>query len=573
MDQTIVLQAENGTEFTNQQRISLLVPSSIKAYTPTEAYLQVDFSMTDPVATFDGEAIGDGTNAMFQLNPFIGIHSVFRDIILYDGNGRELDSTRNSDVCAMAHFPWSCGSDELALKSSQEGIGTWASRPNQLPSNFDPENAMKASYAANLYYNNPNFDGTTSENTSENTTVPLVRSQRFTFPLNELGFFNSSAVFPNVLCNGQRLDLLLQSLQKSCFPIYGGGIQGAVTLNGTNFAVDTTGTLPEVHNSSNDLFRRGLCVGTVITLNEIGGAGVYSGRITSIALENNGGTTITIGQITDDVPSPPADGNYEIVYVGSESHPLRFPSWKINNVQFYVRETLMTQSQIDGLRGGANYTWVSHYNVPQSLAPNSFNPTISWNVLPLNQVLGIVCMPYDETYNGSNSLDMVEYPYGLTKWLFDLENMALVPPGYAYQNKIQSYQFQIGTELQPTQPDETIQQIVPQYMNYEVKNYFNALGRSVYNFKIHSLDSDKNLFNPPTAPANNLIEGQRWLPHRQFTLALAPSPSQVLSLVDKPVQLRINTNTSLEHQYTFQLYIAHYRTAILGGDMGTQIMM
>jgi hypothetical protein len=558
MDATVVLQAENGTSFNAQQRISLLIPPSIKAFAPSEAYLQFDFTMNTPIATAEGEGYTSGTDAMFQLNPFIGIHSVIRDCFLYDGNGREIDSTRNYDVNAMCHLPWSLGSDESAIKSSQEGQGVWLSRPNQLPSNMDVENLTKSSYASNLYYNSPNFNGTNDFNTDTTLNIPSVRVQRFTFPLSALGFFNSSTVFPNVLCNGLRLDLLLQSQQKSCFPIYGGNgvaIEGALDLANTTLTFTAPATRPFPHNSYWDLFFRGLCVGTRIELSDT--VSTQTGRITSIELNHDGGAVINL------VPdlAPVAVGTYAITRV----LPNQFPNWEINNVQMFVRETMMSQASAESLRGGATYTWVSHYNVPQSLPPNAVNPTISWNVLPINQALGLVVAPYDESYNGSSSLNMLNYPYGNTKWLFGLETIDV--PALTQSTKVEGYQWQIGTELQPSQPDLTFYKCVPQYANYEVKNYFNALGKSVYSFQLHSLESDKDL-------TEGLMTSV-WTPHRQFTLALAPSPSQVLSLVDKPIQLRLSTanGESLSDQYTFHLFIAHYRTAVLGTEMGTQIQM
>lgn len=588
MDQTIVLQAENGTSFGPSSRISLLVPSSIKAFVPSETYLTFDFTIDESgvvgnIVESGGEEpvpelTATSTGAMFQINPFTGVHSLIRDLYLYDNAGRELDSTRNYDVCAMGHIPYSMGDDEMAFSSNQTGAGVWLSRPNSLPEKNNVENQTRSSYAADLYYQ-PYLQN--SSLAQEAIGDPInVRVQRFTFPLSALGFFKSNSVFPNISCGGTRLDILLQNKQKSLGKIYDGstyvGDYVAATQIMSNISI--TGLQAP---SYLDLFRRGLCVGTRVVIQD--SAGDYF-QVPIVNISQLAGppnrVEITLG------PSAAVNGPVRIIDVS----PQFLPNWRIDNVQFFVRETMMDASSMSALNGGASYTWISHYNVPQSMTTGSFNPTINWNVLPVNQCLGLVAIPYDEvagvwgstTYNGAAPGNTVINPisyqtynadlfggYNQEKYMFALESGAFSPV-------VQAYQWQIGTELQPSQADTTIMKEVPQYQIYELKNYFAAMGQSVYSFKLMSFDNDGTEDSFNVQPANAYDTGtadKRILYNRQFTLALAPSPNQVLSLVDKPVQLRLeNTNVAFQHNHTWHLYITHYRTAVLSPN-GSSVMI
>lgn len=585
MDQTIVLQAENGTSFTPSQRISLLIPSSIKAFVPSETYMSWDFTIDDSgevgVLEQDGEGetdyklTNDSTGAMFQLNPFTGVHCLIRDLYLYDNSGRELDSTRNYDVNAMAHMPYSQGDDECAFSSNQTGAGVWLSRPNLLPSKNNIENQTRSSYASEIFYEPYLLNSQLAPETIGDAIN--VRTQRFTFPLSAMGFFKSNAVFPNISCGGTRLDILLQNKQKSLGKIYDGS-----TITGTYVAASSSITFTNVSNletfSYLDLFRRGLCVGTQVIIKD-SADNVFSVPIIKITQTLADSITITFGT------SAAVNGVMTIIDVA----PQKLPNWKIDNVQFFVRETMMDASSVSALNAGASYTWISHYNVPQSLVSGSFNPTINWNVLPVNQCLGLVVCPFDEvagvwgtqTYTGpaptsvTNNFAYQTFNagafggYNQEKYMFALESGA-------FNQKVSAYQWQIGTELQPSQPDTTLMKEVPQYQIYELKNYFNAMGQSVYSFKLMCFDNDGTESNVPAVPLSAYdpagVIDSRILYNRQFTLALAPSPNQVLSLVDKPIQLRLECNSGFSHNHTFQLYITHYRTAVLNPN-GSSVSM
>lgn len=582
LDQTVVYQAENGTAYGPSDRISIQIPASpTKAFVPSEAYLSLDFQI-------DTNADISTTKGMFQLNPFTGIHSVIRDCYIYDGAGREVDSVRNYDVFAEASIPWEAGQDELALKSNQEGI-CYLSRPNTTPVGFDVENQLKSSYAAELYYQPPllnqNLAAVGEEEQVEYTIQP--RTQRFCFPLNT-GLFRSNQVFPAGACNGLRIDLLLQNAQKTL-----GKIFDCESIAGQWTTASNTFTVAAVDSSQNpsvlDLFRRGIGVGSRIVLTVAAGPAYYNVVITNVVQTSTG------VQIITGAGGPAADVAVGGIFIETVS-PVSLPSWKITNVQLFVRETEIAPEMSEAMKSGATYQFISHYNVPQSMVAGSFNPTINWNVVPVNQCLSLFACPVDEvqsvwgtetfTSEGEGAPAAFTIPlayqgvgdcFNQSKWLWSLESSAFQSGGQTATD----YQWQIGTELEPSQPDRTLMKEVPQYLNYELKNSLASMGRQVYSFKLHSFDNDGDVNSNQAIndtdigkkDASNVQHVlKRILYHRQFSLALAPTPSLVLSLIDKPVQLRLGTSTAFEHNHTVHLFVNHYRTAVLNPN-GTQVVM
>jgi hypothetical protein len=590
LDQTIVYQAENGTAYGAQDRISIQIPPSpTKAFTPSEAYVVCDFQI-------DTNADISTTKAMFQLNPFTGIHSVIRDQYTYDGAGREVDSVRNYDEFAMATIPYERGQDELALASNQEGI-TYLSRPNQTPLGFSVENQLKSSYAAELYYQPP-LNNTNIVIQEEELPEPYViapRTQRFCFPLNT-GLWRSNQVFPGGACNGLRLDLLLQSVNKSVGKIYDcASVQGTwkVPVPPVNGYIEILAINNTVNPSVLDLFRRGVGVGCRFVLEfDTGLPSVYYfvANITNIV------QTPTGVQIYVDTPATgmPADTTVTI----REVAPAQLPSWKITNVQMFVRETEVASEMSEAMKAGATYQFISHYNIPQSMVAGSGNPTVNWNIVPINQCLSLFACPVDEVQRswgvstftsvaGAEPLppapalitvldygaDVQQGCYNQVHYMWSLESSSLRnSTDLSGGQKVSNYQWMIGTELEPSQPDATFMKEVPQYLNYELKNSFASMGRQVYSFKLHSFDNDGIDSSNQAVKLDEAEEFKTLIYHRQFSLALAPSPNLVLSLIDKPVQLRLGTIQNFSHNHTFHLYVNHYRTAVLNPN-GTQIVM
>lgn len=588
MDQTVVLQSDQF-QYAPNGRMVIQIPSSIKKTVWSESYMSLDFLIDDNESGFVGVLKDNGeagisldptasTGAMFQLNPFTGVHSIFKDVYLRDGAGRELDSSRNYDELAMSKLPYGSGDDELAFKSHQEGI-TYLSRPNENPPANRVENQSKSSYASELYYQPYILN---SQLVYSGANLPAqqvpVRTQRFTFPLSALGIMNSNGVFDNMACNGTKLELLLQSKEKALGKIY-----DSKTIVGSYNDATFTLTLASIdyvqHPSYLDLFRRGLCVGTQIIVQDSAGD-YFTAQITQL------NHTVVMGNdnvnlVLNIVSGSPVSGTMTIVDVA----PLRIPNYRITNVQLFVRETIADESTPADTQ---LFTFVSHYNIPQSMVAGSFNPNISWSIIPVTRCLGLHCVPTDEnariwvskTYNGSTEGNSATNTYSYNSSIanfggYNQEKYMANLESTAFSQKVTAYQWQVGTELHPSQPDNTIMKEVWQYGNYELKNWFNALNSAPFSFKLNSFSNDgveDNVNAIPSLAYTTDADKCRILYHRQFNLALAPSPVQVLSLVDKPVQLRIENSSAFTNNHTMNLWVSHYRTALLSPN-GSQISM
>jgi hypothetical protein len=199
----VSIPAENGLNFKSNQVINFMIPSTTQFIQPKETYLRFDVKIDDTTWAADG-------TQRFQLDK-MGGSVVIRDIRIYAGGagGTLLEEIQGYNVLTGVRYSYEQNESLRNKRSLTEGA-----------SQFNPKcrsTFHNTESSTNNVTENPYFDAMT-DSVAEQTTAHVSRKVKCLLPLHT-GIFQNDKVFPCLLTDGLRIEILLESAPRCIIPL------------------------------------------------------------------------------------------------------------------------------------------------------------------------------------------------------------------------------------------------------------------------------------------------------------------------------------------------------------------
>ena len=201
----ISIPADNGLDFTPTQKITFHIPPTTKFFQPSECYLEASVSLTLP------EMDANGVNATrIQLDSALGAQTLIRDIRVLTNGGVLLEELQNVNVLMGVKYDYETNDNFRNKRALTEGATNWIpdtrGTVGQTKSNM--ANCVHNPYSKRApFQTGVDRGGVAAINASFlNTDMQLCK---VLLPL-PTGIFMSERVFPNMLVDGLRVEVLLE---------------------------------------------------------------------------------------------------------------------------------------------------------------------------------------------------------------------------------------------------------------------------------------------------------------------------------------------------------------------------
>ena len=216
VQQSIAVPSDNGLSYNPGQLIELKIdPAQVKFFQPQNSYLQFNVKLQMPVETA-------GAVSKFMLDSHIGAQALIRDIRIHDGNNNALlEEIVGYNIATMLKYDYHCNDSLRNKRALTEGAGGRATPHGQLGTRQSWQNSQKMGYVVN------DTEGETREGQLKNASYTNVK---VCLPLNT-GIFQNDKVFPCMLTNGLRIQILLEDADKVCRMLEGGMLKRKKLLN------------------------------------------------------------------------------------------------------------------------------------------------------------------------------------------------------------------------------------------------------------------------------------------------------------------------------------------------------
>lgn len=185
----IAIPAENGLDFTPSQRIQFHIPPTTKFFQPDKCYMRANVSLT--MAT---------NVTRLQLDSALGAQSLVRDIRVLTMGGVLLEELQNVNTLMSVKYDYETNKSLKDKRALTEGAGSVSS--------FTRGTKGQTETLGNNCHNNPY----NHRNASSAQFVFAGNDQKLARVLLPLptGIFMSERVFPNMLVNGLRIEIVLE---------------------------------------------------------------------------------------------------------------------------------------------------------------------------------------------------------------------------------------------------------------------------------------------------------------------------------------------------------------------------
>lgn len=201
----ISIPADNGLDFTPTQKITFHIPPTTKFFQPSECYLEASVSLTLP------EMDSNGVNATrVQLDSALGAQSLIRDIRVLTNGGVLLEELQNVNVLMGVKYDYETNDNFRNKRALTEGATNWIpdtrGTVGQTKSNM--ANCVHNPYSKRApFQTGIDRGGIDAKNCSfVNADMQLCK---VCLPL-PTGIFMGERVFPNMLVDGLRIEVLLE---------------------------------------------------------------------------------------------------------------------------------------------------------------------------------------------------------------------------------------------------------------------------------------------------------------------------------------------------------------------------
>jgi hypothetical protein len=198
---SVAIPSTNGLSYNPGQLIELKVdPAQIKFFQPQNSYLQFNVKLQMPVETA-------GAVSKFMLDSHIGAQALIRDIRIHDGsNNALLEEIVGYNIATMLKYDYHCNDSLRNKRALTEGAGGRVTPHGQLGTRQSWQNSHKMGFVVN------DAEGETRQGALKNASYCNVK---VCLPLNT-GIFQNDKVFPCMLTNGLRIQILLEDADKVC---------------------------------------------------------------------------------------------------------------------------------------------------------------------------------------------------------------------------------------------------------------------------------------------------------------------------------------------------------------------
>jgi hypothetical protein len=213
---SIAVPSVNGLSYNPGQLIELKVdPAQVKFFQPKNSYLQFNVKLQMPTEA-------SGAVSKFMLDSHIGAQALIRDIRIHDGsNNALLEEIVGYNVATMLKYDYHCNDSLRNKRALTEGAGGRVTPHGQLGTRQSWQNSHKMGYVVN------DEEGATREGALKNASYTNVK---VCLPLNT-GIFQNDKVFPSMLTNGLRIQILLEDADKVCRMLEGVMLKRKAKLN------------------------------------------------------------------------------------------------------------------------------------------------------------------------------------------------------------------------------------------------------------------------------------------------------------------------------------------------------
>ena len=193
----ISIPAENGLDFNSGGKININIPATVGYFQPKESFLSFDYLI---------EKKG-GIKTRLQLDAELGGQVLIRDIRIFSGGAGAvlLEEIQNYNVITAVRYDYETDQTLRNKRALTEAATVWSNNTRNTRGNQRTD-------LANVTHN-PNsapYPGGTAASTVPNTdTTGEPRKVKCLLPLHT-GIFQNDKVFPSLLTEGLRLEILLE---------------------------------------------------------------------------------------------------------------------------------------------------------------------------------------------------------------------------------------------------------------------------------------------------------------------------------------------------------------------------
>jgi len=200
----VSLPAENGLNYKAGQTIHFSIPPSVEFIQPKETYLRMDIMVDDTTWGATGAQ-------RFQLDK-IGGSVVIKDIRIFAGGagGTLLEEIQDYNCLTALRYSYEQNHSLRNKRSLTEGGSQFNSKCRSTMDNTESE--------TNNATENPNFDSFTNTEVAAQAVAHVQRKVKCLLPLHT-GIFQNDKVFPCLLTDGLRIEILLENAPRCIVPL------------------------------------------------------------------------------------------------------------------------------------------------------------------------------------------------------------------------------------------------------------------------------------------------------------------------------------------------------------------
>ena len=190
----VAIPAENNLSFKAGGKINITIPPTVKFFQPKESFLKFDY-IIDGVPT---------NTCKLQLDAELGGQVLIRDIRIFSGGAGSvlLEEIQNYNVITAVRYDYESDETLRNKRALTEGATTWSNNTRSTRGTTQTD-------LANVTHN-PNhqpYEG--GATTKTGIDPPVQRKVSCLLPLHT-GIFQNDRVFPSLLTEGLRLEILLE---------------------------------------------------------------------------------------------------------------------------------------------------------------------------------------------------------------------------------------------------------------------------------------------------------------------------------------------------------------------------
>ena len=460
--QSVAVPSVNGLSYNPGQLIELKIdPAQVKFFQPKNSYLQFNVKLQMPTEA-------SGAVSKFLLDSHIGAQALIKDIRIHDGsNNALLEEIVGYNIATMLKYDYHCNDSLRNKRALTEGAGGRVTPHGQLGTRQSWQNSHKMGYVVN------DEEGATRQSALKNASYTNCK---VCLPLNT-GIFQNDKVFPCMLTNGLRIQILLEDADKVCrmaegvmfkrkrklnpyFHSHNGSLTNTSgsMVNGTDY----TEFFITQDNGYLDPASLPFAVGEKIAfVKQVANGGVGDGvfvgstpAITISKIEFVSGFNLlklTTNSFTPDETIPTnANASHILVSQSVEGQSSYNMTYEVSDVDLVLQKLDMGANyEGDMLRrmregGTINYDFLSMTNYTYSQLSTDLVAQIQ---LPIEnrRMKSVICVPTDSSVYTNKQILQASGTYEITTGEFQDR------PGLAgISDNLQTYQFTYDGRLQPS---------------------------------------------------------------------------------------------------------------------------